>query len=68
MKQWNKRLSTRRQRLLNEIRKFQYDEISKPECSPFKIDKGMQVIRKINERLYDKTKESKDRPDRTPEG
>lgn len=53
MKSWETNYPTRRQRLLNEVRKFQYESIT-TESSFVRVEKVKQSIESISKRLPEK--------------
>jgi hypothetical protein len=50
MKKWNRKYRTKRERLLNVMRQFQYEQI-KPETGIITVGKIVTTIDKLNKRI-----------------
>lgn len=50
MKKWNREYRTKRERLLNVVRQYQYDQI-KPETGALTAGRIIMTIDKLNKRI-----------------
>lgn len=51
MKDWIRKYPTRRERLLNELRKYHYDKIRTPTATYMDVTKGLEVINGLSKRI-----------------